>query len=162
MWLPFLWKRGVTYCCADILRSLQMLPFYGNLYKFNKHFHSCLCFAVKISMWWWCQNVQEPPAFKFCTAVVVPFLPQCIFFPPLLTHANVPFIPESLSWLWHSPNVHLIWWARFQLLSFCVFSQPCPVTLYVRLQQVYILHLSELPQLRLAAICKEQTLHCSS
>lgn len=43
-----------------------------------------------------------------------------------------------------------------------VCSQPCPVTLHVHLQQVYILHLSELPQLRLAAICKEQNLHCSS
>lgn len=59
-----------------------MLPFYGSLYKFIRHFHSCLCFAVKICIWWWCQNVQdiEPLTFKFCTAVVVPFLPQCIFF----------------------------------------------------------------------------------
>lgn len=62
---------------------------------------------------------------------------------------------------WHT-LICAIFVSKNSTLSFCVFSQPCPVTLYVHLQQVYILHLSELPQLRLAAICKEQNLHCSS
>lgn len=57
-----------------------------------------LCFAIQICVWWERQSAQhvERPSSKLCTAVVIPLLPQCIFFSTPYSFKCTLFIPKSL------------------------------------------------------------------
>lgn len=99
-------KRVLSIAVQTYSDILVCLP---SKLKFSKCFHSCLYIAIKIYVWVVMPKctryrTSNPKILHSCSFTLAS--PVYFFLLSLLIQMYLLFL--NLSWLWHSPNVHLI------------------------------------------------------